>query len=70
MNDPGLDSPISDEARAMENEKQSDERDEVEEDEHAFLVPTCVLSLGSMPSKSFISSLPCLLTTLSFCLTF
>ena len=46
MNDPGLDSPISEGARVMENEKQSDERDEVEEDEQAFLAPRCVFFDG------------------------
>jgi hypothetical protein len=44
MNDPGLDSPISDEARALENQKQSGEQDEVDEDEEAFLAPRCVYS--------------------------
>lgn len=44
MNDPGLDSPISEEAKAMENEKQSDEQDEVEEDEQAFLAPRYLFS--------------------------
>lgn len=42
MNDPGLESPISDEVRNMESRERSDERDVVEEDEQAFLAPRCV----------------------------
>jgi hypothetical protein len=42
MNDPGLDTSISNDAKVIENEKQSDERDEVEEDEQAFLAPRCL----------------------------
>lgn len=41
MNDPGLDNSISNDAKAIENEKLSDERDEEEEDEQAFLAPRC-----------------------------
>jgi hypothetical protein len=44
MNDPGLDSPISDEERIMESRERSDKRDVVEEDEQAFLAPRCVFS--------------------------
>jgi potassium channel subfamily K len=39
MNDPGFDTSISNDAKVIENEKQSDERDEVEQDEQAFLAP-------------------------------
>lgn len=38
MNDPGLDEPISNDAKDVENQVQ-DERDEKEEDEHEFLAP-------------------------------
>jgi potassium channel subfamily K len=41
MNDPGLDEPISHDARDVENQKQ-DERDEREEEEQAFLEPRYV----------------------------
>jgi potassium channel subfamily K, other eukaryote len=43
MDDPGLDDRISNDAKVIENQKESDERDEVEEDEQAFLAPRCVL---------------------------
>lgn len=39
MNDPGFDTSISNDAKVIENKKQSDERDEAEEDEQAFLAP-------------------------------
>ncbi len=42
MNDPGLDTSISNDAKVIESQKQSDEHDEVEEDEQAFLAPRCV----------------------------
>jgi len=38
MNDPGLDEPISQDAKDVEKQ-QGDERDEMEEDEQAFLEP-------------------------------
>lgn len=38
MNDPGLDEPISNDAKDVENQA-SDERDEKEEDEQEFLAP-------------------------------
>lgn len=37
MNDLGLDSSISNNAKVIENQKQSNKRDEVEEDQQAFL---------------------------------
>jgi potassium channel subfamily K len=42
MNDPGLDEPISKDAKAVENQEK-DERDEKDEDEQAFLEPRYVL---------------------------
>ena len=44
MNDPGLDEPISDDAKDIENQ-QRDEKDEREEDEQAFLEPRYVRSV-------------------------
>jgi potassium channel subfamily K len=44
MNDPGLDEPISNDARDVENQV-NDEHDEKEEDEQAFLEPRQVLFL-------------------------
>lgn len=41
MNDPGLDEPISNDAKDVENQR-IDEQDEVEEDEQAFLEPRYV----------------------------
>jgi potassium channel subfamily K len=38
MNDPGLDKPISEDAKDVENQKK-DEHDAEEEDEQAFLEP-------------------------------
>lgn len=38
MNDPGLDEPISNDAKDVENQVH-DERDEKEEDEQEFLAP-------------------------------
>ena len=38
MNDPGLDEPISNDAKDVENQEK-DEREEKEEDEQAFLAP-------------------------------
>jgi hypothetical protein len=38
MNDPGLDEPISNDAKHVENQEK-DEREEKEEDEQAFLEP-------------------------------
>jgi potassium channel subfamily K len=45
MNNPGLDEPISNDAKVIESQKESDERNELEEDEQAFLAPRCVLLL-------------------------
>jgi len=42
MNDPGLDDPIANDAKDVEKQKE-DERDEMEEDEQAFLAPRYVL---------------------------
>ena len=42
MNDPGLDEPISNDAKDVENQER-DEREEKEEDEQAFLAPRLVL---------------------------
>lgn len=42
MNDPGLDEPISNDAKDVENQKR-DEEDEKEEHEQAFLEPRYVL---------------------------
>jgi hypothetical protein len=42
MNNPGLSERIENDARVIENEKQSDERDKVKEDEQAFLAPRYV----------------------------
>lgn len=39
MNDPGLDKPISNDAKDVENQK-SEARDEKEEDEQEFLAPS------------------------------
>lgn len=39
MNDPGLDGPISNDAKDIENQ-QEDEQEEKEEDEQAFLEPS------------------------------
>ena len=41
MNDPGLDEPISNDAKDVENQER-DARDEKEEDEQAFLEPRSV----------------------------
>jgi potassium channel subfamily K len=41
MNDPGLDEPISNDAKDVENQEK-DERDEKEEVEQAFLEPRYV----------------------------
>jgi len=41
MNDPGLDEPISKDAKDVENQEK-DERDEKKEDEQAFLEPRYV----------------------------
>ena len=41
MNDPGLDEPISNDAKDVENQEK-DARDEKEEDEQAFLEPRSV----------------------------
>ncbi len=41
MNDPGLDQPISRDAKDVENQEQ-DERDEKDEEEQAFLAPRYV----------------------------
>ena len=38
MNDPGLDEPISNDAKDVEKQ-QKDEKEEMEEDEQAFLNP-------------------------------
>ena len=38
MNDPGLDEPISNDAKDIEKQ-QEDEQEEIEEDEQAFLEP-------------------------------
>lgn len=38
MNDPGLDSPIAEDAKDVENQKR-DEKEEQDEDEAAFLEP-------------------------------
>jgi hypothetical protein len=45
MNDPGLDEPISNDAKDVENQV-NDERDEKEEDEQAFLEPRQVFFTG------------------------
>lgn len=42
MNDPGLEEPISKHAKDIENQDK-DERDEMLEDEEAFLQPRCVV---------------------------
>jgi hypothetical protein len=42
MNDPGFGTSISSDAKLIENEKRSGERDEVEEHEQAFLASTYV----------------------------
>lgn len=39
MNDPGLEDPISNNAKVIENQKESDEEDEADENEQAFLTP-------------------------------
>jgi potassium channel subfamily K, other eukaryote len=39
MNDPGLDDPISNNAKVVESQKELNERDEAEENEQAFLDP-------------------------------
>jgi len=49
MNDPGLDEPISNDARDVENQV-NDERDEKEEDEQAFLEPRQVFFLPGIAS--------------------
>jgi len=41
MNDPGLDEPISNDAKDVEHQKE-DQQDELEEDEQAFLEPRYV----------------------------
>jgi hypothetical protein len=41
MNDPGLDDPIANETRVIDQRNQSDEQDEAEEDEQFFLRPRC-----------------------------
>ena len=45
MNDPGLDSPIQDGAKAVEDENREEELEE--EDEQAFLNPRCEAFLRS-----------------------
>ncbi len=45
MNDPGLDEPISNDAKDVENQK-IDEKDEKEEDEQEFLEPRFVSLLA------------------------
>lgn len=48
MNDPGLDQPIAEDAKAVDTEDQKarqDEEDEREEDEQEFLAPTFVFIL-------------------------
>ena len=50
MNDPGLDEPISTDAKDVENQKE-DEQDEREEDEQAFLEPRYVGSVSALCQK-------------------
>ena len=59
MNDPGLDEPISNDAKDVENQK-NDERDEMEEDEQAFLEPRCAyfLPLHFRSSKAAFYTFP------------
>jgi hypothetical protein len=47
MNDPGLDEPISTDAKDVEKQKE-DEQDEREEDEQAFLEPRYVGSVSAL----------------------
>ena len=44
MNDPGLDEPIADDAKDVEKQR-TDEKEEREEDEQAFLEPRYVIFL-------------------------
>jgi hypothetical protein len=48
MNDPGFDRPIQEDARIVENQREEDEMDEVEEDEQSFLAPRYVILRSSM----------------------
>lgn len=67
MNDPGLDEPISNDAKDVENQAH-DERDEREEDEQEFLAPryelykvsVLVRPKGALEAKDR-ASYPCLI---------
>lgn len=52
MNDPGLDGPIQEDAKIVENRREEDEMDEAEEDEQSFLAPRCVFPCLSVTSYS------------------
>lgn len=47
MNDPGLEEPISNDAKAVEENREKDEHEEAEEDEQEFLDPRFVVPLHS-----------------------
>jgi hypothetical protein len=51
MNDPGLDKPISEDAKDIENQEK-DEHDAEEEDEQAFLEPKYDAFLTRAPRES------------------